>query len=82
MIFEIKLLEEEPAQIFPLIGADRERRALAREAFQRCDSARVWPAFPRYIRLVVDEATIDHFDQLDVCAATLLAAKTRRSAPS
>jgi phosphoglycolate phosphatase len=28
------------------------------------------------------EATIDHFDQLDVCAATLLAAKTRRSAPS
>jgi phosphoglycolate phosphatase len=27
-------------------------------------------------------ATIDHFDQLDVCAATLLAAKTRRSAPS
>jgi hypothetical protein len=24
------------------------------------------------------EATIDHFDQLDVCAATLLAAKTRR----
>jgi len=26
--------------------------------------------------------TIDHFDQLDVCAATLLAAKTRRSAPS
>jgi phosphoglycolate phosphatase len=28
------------------------------------------------------EATIDHFDQLDGCAATLLAAKTRRSAPS
>jgi phosphoglycolate phosphatase len=28
------------------------------------------------------EATIDHFDQLDACAATLLAAKTRRSAPS
>jgi phosphoglycolate phosphatase len=28
------------------------------------------------------EGTIDHFDQLDLCAATLLAAKTRRSAPS
>ena len=28
------------------------------------------------------ETTIDHFDQLDVCAARLLAAKTRRSAPS
>jgi len=28
------------------------------------------------------EAIIDDFDQLDVCAATLLAAKTRRRAPS
>ena len=64
MIFEIKLLEEEPAQIFPLIGADRERRALAREAFQRCDGARVWPAFLRYVRLVVDQELGEHLVEI------------------
>ena len=64
MIFEVKLLEEEPAQIFPLVGADREGRALAREAFQRCDGARVWPAFLRYVRLVVDQELGEHLVEI------------------
>jgi hypothetical protein len=64
MIFEIKLLEEKPAQIFSFVGADCERRALAREAFQRCDGTRIWTTFPRYVRLLVDQELGEHLVEI------------------